>query len=202
MLCGETVAFCCENRTEHRYTMGQSVPHRKHHLSAAESNRLMLCGETVAVCCENRMEHTDTVRTSLETHRYSLRAECRVADVTESGVTYITKCRTVALLVKELLELIVTLCRSAVRRIPRRCDRSQCSPTSRPCLRSQAFSCTVGTPHGNSADGENAPVRLRRLINMKPRSHHHQWIYCAANLVSAKWDAVCCRFRSIRAASA
>jgi hypothetical protein len=49
---------------------GQSVPHRKHHVSATEPNRLMLCGETVAVCCENRMEHTHTlwaVRTSVET---------------------------------------------------------------------------------------------------------------------------------------
>jgi hypothetical protein len=51
-----------------RNTQIQSVPHRKHHVSATEPNRLMLCGETVAVCCENRTEHTDTVRTSQETH--------------------------------------------------------------------------------------------------------------------------------------
>jgi hypothetical protein len=31
MLCGETVAVCCENRTEHTDTVcGQSVPHRRH----------------------------------------------------------------------------------------------------------------------------------------------------------------------------
>jgi hypothetical protein len=62
MLCGETVAVCCENRTEHTDTLcGQSVPHRRHHVSATEPNQLMLCGETVAVCCENRTEHTYTV---------------------------------------------------------------------------------------------------------------------------------------------
>jgi hypothetical protein len=31
MLFGETVAVCCENRTEHTDTLcGQSVPHRRH----------------------------------------------------------------------------------------------------------------------------------------------------------------------------
>jgi hypothetical protein len=31
MLCEETVAVCCDNRTEHTDTLcGQSVPHRKH----------------------------------------------------------------------------------------------------------------------------------------------------------------------------
>jgi hypothetical protein len=79
MLCGETVAVCCENRTEHTDTpRGQCVPHRKHHVSATEPNRLMLCGETVTVCCENRMEHTDTlweVRTSQETSRLGYRAQ-------------------------------------------------------------------------------------------------------------------------------
>jgi hypothetical protein len=69
MLCGETVAVCCENRTEHTYTIhtSQEAPY----VSAREPNRLMLCGETVAVCCENRTEHTDTVRTSQETHDVS-----------------------------------------------------------------------------------------------------------------------------------
>jgi hypothetical protein len=62
MVCGETVAVCCENRTEHTDTLcGQSVPHRKHHVSAIEPTRLMVCGETVAVCCENRTEHSDTL---------------------------------------------------------------------------------------------------------------------------------------------
>jgi hypothetical protein len=53
---------------------GQFVPHRRHHVSATEPNRLMLCGETVAVYCENRTEHIDTlwaVRTSQETHHVS-----------------------------------------------------------------------------------------------------------------------------------
>jgi hypothetical protein len=70
MLCGETVAVCCENRTEHTDTLcGQSVPHRKHHISATEPNRLMLFGETVAVCCENRTEHTDTLCGQSVPHR-------------------------------------------------------------------------------------------------------------------------------------
>jgi hypothetical protein len=55
MLCGETVAVCCENRTEHKDTVRTSQ--ETHHMSATEPNRLMLCGETVAVCCENRTEH-------------------------------------------------------------------------------------------------------------------------------------------------
>jgi hypothetical protein len=62
MLFGETVAVYCEDRTEHTDTLyGQSVPHRRHHISAIELNRLMLFGEIVAVCCENRTEHTDTL---------------------------------------------------------------------------------------------------------------------------------------------
>jgi hypothetical protein len=65
MLCGETVAVCCENRTEHTDTVRTSQ--ETHHVSTTQPNRLMLCGETVAVCCENRTEHTDTVRTSQET---------------------------------------------------------------------------------------------------------------------------------------
>jgi hypothetical protein len=39
----------------------QSVPHRKHYVSATEPNRLMLLRETVAVYCENHTEHTDTL---------------------------------------------------------------------------------------------------------------------------------------------
>jgi hypothetical protein len=72
MLCGETVAVCCENRTEHTDTVrtsqetqihcvGSPYLQETHHVSAAEPNRLMLCGETVAVCCENRTEHTGTL---------------------------------------------------------------------------------------------------------------------------------------------
>jgi hypothetical protein len=58
MLCGERVAVCCENRTEHTDTLcGQSVPHRKHHASTTEPNRLMLCGETVFICCDKHKKH-------------------------------------------------------------------------------------------------------------------------------------------------
>jgi hypothetical protein len=39
----------------------QSVPHRKHYVSATKPNRLMLFRETVAVYCENHTEHTDTL---------------------------------------------------------------------------------------------------------------------------------------------
>jgi hypothetical protein len=39
----------------------QSVPHRKHYVSATETNRLMLFRETVAVYCENNTEHTNTL---------------------------------------------------------------------------------------------------------------------------------------------
>jgi hypothetical protein len=74
MLCGETVAVCCENRTEHTYTLwAVRTSQETHHVSATEPSRLMLCGETVAVCSEHRTEHRDTlwvVRTSQETHRY------------------------------------------------------------------------------------------------------------------------------------
>jgi hypothetical protein len=67
MLCGETVAVCCENRTEHTDTLcGQSVPHRRHHVSTTEPTRLMLCGETVAVCCENRAEDRSTLSGKLQ----------------------------------------------------------------------------------------------------------------------------------------
>jgi hypothetical protein len=82
MLCGETVAVCCENRTERTDTVRTSQ--ETHHLSATEPNRLILCGETVAVCCENRTEHTDTVRTSQETHRCTVLPECRVCVYTYS----------------------------------------------------------------------------------------------------------------------
>jgi hypothetical protein len=71
MLCGETVAVCCENRTEHTDTLwAVRASQETHHVSTTEPNRVILCGETVAVCCENRTEHTDTlwaVRTSQET---------------------------------------------------------------------------------------------------------------------------------------
>jgi hypothetical protein len=68
MLCGETVAVCCENSTEHTDTVRTSQETR--YVSATEPIRLMLFGEVVAVSCENRTEHTDTlwaVRTSQET---------------------------------------------------------------------------------------------------------------------------------------
>jgi hypothetical protein len=55
MLFGETVAVCCENRTEHTDTVRTSQETR--YFSVTEPNRLMLFGETVAVCCENHMEH-------------------------------------------------------------------------------------------------------------------------------------------------
>jgi hypothetical protein len=75
MLCGETVAVCCENRTEHTVTLWTlRTSQATRYVSATEPNWLMLCGETVAVCCENRTEHTDTpwaVRTSQETRHVS-----------------------------------------------------------------------------------------------------------------------------------
>jgi hypothetical protein len=77
MLCGETVAVCCENRTEHTDTLwAVRISQETHHVSATGPNRLMLCGETVAVCCENRTEHTDTlwaVRTSHPSIRLSFK---------------------------------------------------------------------------------------------------------------------------------
>jgi hypothetical protein len=79
MLFGETVAVCCENRTEHTDTLwAVRTSQETNHVSTTEPNRLMLCGETVAVCCENRTEHTDTlwaVRTSQETSRLHYRAK-------------------------------------------------------------------------------------------------------------------------------
>jgi hypothetical protein len=69
MLCGETVAVCCENRTEHTDTARTTK--ETYQASATEPNRIMLCGEIVAVCCENRTEHTDTARTTQETHQVS-----------------------------------------------------------------------------------------------------------------------------------
>jgi hypothetical protein len=62
MLCGETVAVCCENRTQHTDTLwAVRTSQETHHVSATEPNRLMLCGETVTICCENGTEHTDTL---------------------------------------------------------------------------------------------------------------------------------------------
>jgi hypothetical protein len=75
MLCGETVAVCCENHTEHTDTLwADRTTQETHHVSTTEPNRLMLCGETVAVGCDNRTEHRYTlwaVRTSQETHHVS-----------------------------------------------------------------------------------------------------------------------------------
>jgi hypothetical protein len=59
MLCGETVAVCCENLTEHTDTVHTSQ--ETHHISATEPNRLILCGERVSVRCENGTEHTEFV---------------------------------------------------------------------------------------------------------------------------------------------
>jgi hypothetical protein len=76
MLCGETVAVCCESRTEHTDTLCTSQ--ETHNVTTTEPDRLILSGETVAVCCENRTEHTDTlwaVRTSQETSRLRYRAQ-------------------------------------------------------------------------------------------------------------------------------
>jgi hypothetical protein len=48
MLLGEIIAVYCENHTEHidtvwaEYIAIQSVPHRKHYVSATKPNRLML----------------------------------------------------------------------------------------------------------------------------------------------------------------
>jgi hypothetical protein len=62
MLCGETDAVCCENRTEDTDTLwAVRTAQETHNVSATEPNRLMLCGETVAVCCVYRTEHTDTM---------------------------------------------------------------------------------------------------------------------------------------------
>jgi hypothetical protein len=65
MLFGGKVAVYCENHTEHintlcgqnaetLYVRMQSVPHRKHYVSATDPNRLMLFAETGAVYCEYR----------------------------------------------------------------------------------------------------------------------------------------------------
>jgi hypothetical protein len=67
MMCGETVAVCCENRREHTDTVRTSQETR--YVSAAEASRLIPCGETNAVCCENRTEHTDTLCGQSVLHR-------------------------------------------------------------------------------------------------------------------------------------
>jgi hypothetical protein len=70
MLCGETVAVCYENRTEHTDALrAVRTPQETHHVSATEPDRLMLCGETVAVCYENRTEHSDTLCGQTVPHR-------------------------------------------------------------------------------------------------------------------------------------
>jgi hypothetical protein len=37
MLCGESIAVCCENRTEHTDTLWAVLPHRKHITSPLQS---------------------------------------------------------------------------------------------------------------------------------------------------------------------
>jgi hypothetical protein len=59
MLFGETVAVCCENRTEHTYINSVRTSQETHYISATKPNRLMLFRETVAVYSENHTEHTD-----------------------------------------------------------------------------------------------------------------------------------------------
>jgi hypothetical protein len=44
----------------------QSVPHRKHHVSATKPNRLMRFRETIAVYCENHTEHISTLCGEIE----------------------------------------------------------------------------------------------------------------------------------------
>jgi hypothetical protein len=53
MLCGETVAVCCENRMEHTDTLcGQSVPHRKHRYTVwavrTSQETQTRCGQSVS----------------------------------------------------------------------------------------------------------------------------------------------------------
>jgi hypothetical protein len=46
MLCGETVAVCCENRAEHTDTLwAVRTSQETHHVSVTEPNQLMLLGE-------------------------------------------------------------------------------------------------------------------------------------------------------------
>jgi hypothetical protein len=73
MLCGETVAVSCENRTEHTDTLW-AVPtsQETHNVSATELNRLMLCGETVAVRQEARGLSYATAPTDMESHQPSM----------------------------------------------------------------------------------------------------------------------------------
>jgi hypothetical protein len=67
MLCGETVAVCCENRTEQTDAVRNStgdisrLRYRTKPVNAVRGNSR----------CENRTEHTDTLRTSQETHHVS-----------------------------------------------------------------------------------------------------------------------------------
>jgi hypothetical protein len=44
-----------------RNTQIQFVPHRKHHVSTTEANRLMLFRETVADYCEDLTQHTNAL---------------------------------------------------------------------------------------------------------------------------------------------
>jgi hypothetical protein len=86
MLCGETVAVCCDNRTEHSDTLcGESVPRRKHTVWGVLTSQGIhtLCWQSIPhrelkIHCGHsapHREHTDTlwsVRTSQGTHRYTV----------------------------------------------------------------------------------------------------------------------------------
>jgi hypothetical protein len=57
----EHINTLCGQNVETLYIRILFVPHRKHYVSATETNRLTLFGETVAVYCMNHMEHTNTL---------------------------------------------------------------------------------------------------------------------------------------------
>jgi hypothetical protein len=64
MLCGETVAVYCENRTEHTDTLPNNIyknsvrtSEEMHYASATKTKRLLLLDAPVAVYYENHMEH-------------------------------------------------------------------------------------------------------------------------------------------------
>jgi hypothetical protein len=62
MLCGETVAVCCENRTEHKDTLWAvrtSQETLRHRYSPQATN--VVLGKQSLFSCEKRTEHTDTV---------------------------------------------------------------------------------------------------------------------------------------------
>jgi hypothetical protein len=83
MLCGETVAVCCENRTEHRETLlGVRTSQETHHLSTKEHSRLLLCkicgfhGGDYEEC--RLLGYNNRVRTSQETHYISTTESSRL----------------------------------------------------------------------------------------------------------------------------